>query len=96
MKRGPRPQYASWSGLQSQAAAEIPGFIELYSTYGAQGLHVLGFAVDDPIPALKAYANVRLQPRRLHDRAGHRGCKPRFGGLLPDRNTRNIRSSWLP
>ena len=46
-----------WATWCEPCKVEIPGFIELYSTYGAQGLQVLGFAVDDPIPALKAYAN---------------------------------------
>lgn len=46
--------WATWCG---PCKVEIPGFIELYSKYRSQGLQVLGFAVDDPVPALKAYAN---------------------------------------
>jgi len=42
-------------------AAAVPaggqGTASACAPYGAQGLQVLGFAVDDPIPALKAYAN---------------------------------------
>lgn len=46
--------WATWCG---PCKVEIPGFIDLFSTYRSQGLQVLGFAVDDPVPALKAYAN---------------------------------------
>lgn len=45
--------WATWCG---PCKFEIPGFIELYTKYRAQGLQVLGFAVDDPVPALKQYA----------------------------------------
>jgi peroxiredoxin len=46
-----------WATWCAPCKVEIPGFIELYSKYRSQGLQVLGFAVDDPVPALKAYAN---------------------------------------
>ena len=45
--------WATWCG---PCKFEIPGFIELYTKYRGQGLQVLGFAVDDPIPALQDYA----------------------------------------
>lgn len=45
--------WATWCG---PCKFEIPGFIELYTKYRSQGLQVLGFAVDDPVPALKEYA----------------------------------------
>jgi thiol-disulfide isomerase/thioredoxin len=45
--------WATWCG---PCKFEIPGFIELYTTYRSQGLQVLGFAVDDPVPALRDYA----------------------------------------
>ena len=45
--------WATWCG---PCKFEIPGFIELYTKYRAQGLQVLGFAVDDPVPALQDYA----------------------------------------
>jgi cytochrome c biogenesis protein CcmG/thiol:disulfide interchange protein DsbE len=44
--------WATWCG---PCKVEIPYFIEFYNTYRAQGLQVLGFDVDDPIPALTAY-----------------------------------------
>jgi peroxiredoxin len=44
--------WATWCG---PCKFEIPGFIELYSKYRPQGLQVLGFAVDDPVSALKPY-----------------------------------------
>jgi peroxiredoxin len=46
--------WATWCG---PCKVEIPGFIDLFSRYRSQGLQVLGFAVDDPVAALKAYAN---------------------------------------
>jgi peroxiredoxin len=45
--------WATWCG---PCKFEIPGFIELYTQYGAQGLQVLGISVDDPVPALQEYA----------------------------------------
>ncbi|MBI2186471.1 MAG: TlpA family protein disulfide reductase [Acidobacteria bacterium] len=45
-----------WATWCAPCKVEIPGFIELFSKYRSQGLQVLGFAVDDPVPALKAYA----------------------------------------
>ena len=45
--------WATWCG---PCKFEIPGFIELYTKYRSQGLQVLGLAVDDPVPALKEYA----------------------------------------
>jgi cytochrome c biogenesis protein CcmG/thiol:disulfide interchange protein DsbE len=44
--------WATWCG---PCKVEIPYFIELYTTYRAQGLQVLGFDVDDELPALTQY-----------------------------------------
>lgn len=46
-----------WATWCAPCKVEIPGFVELFSKYRSQGFQVLGFAVDDPVPALKAYAN---------------------------------------
>jgi len=46
--------WATWCG---PCKIEIPGFIELYARYRSEGLQVLGFAVDDPVPAIEAYAS---------------------------------------
>ncbi len=45
--------WATWCG---PCKVEIPWFIEFYATYRAQGLEVLGVAVDEPVPPLKEYA----------------------------------------
>jgi thiol-disulfide isomerase/thioredoxin len=45
--------WATWCG---PCKVEIPYFIEFNTTYGEQGLQVLGFDVDDEIPALTEYA----------------------------------------
>ena len=45
--------WATWCG---PCKVEIPYFIDLYTTYQEQGFQVLGFDVDDEIPALTAYA----------------------------------------
>ena len=45
--------WATWCG---PCKVEIPWFIEFYTTYRGQGLEVLGFAVDEPVPVLKEYA----------------------------------------
>ena len=45
--------WATWCG---PCKIEIPGFIELYTKYRSQGLQVAGFAVDEPVPLVKEYA----------------------------------------
>jgi thiol-disulfide isomerase/thioredoxin len=45
--------WATWCG---PCKVEIPYFIDLYTEYRAQGFQMLGFDVDDEIPALTAYA----------------------------------------
>lgn len=45
-----------WATWCAPCKIEIPGFIELYNKYRAQGLQVLGFAVDGPVSTLKPYA----------------------------------------
>lgn len=45
--------WATWCG---PCKVEIPWFIEFYTKYRGQGLEVLGFAVDEPVPVLKEYA----------------------------------------
>lgn len=46
-----------WATWCAPCKVEIPGFIELYTKYRAQGLQVLGLAVDGPESALKSYAS---------------------------------------
>ena len=44
--------WATWCG---PCKVEIPYFIDFYTRYQAQGLQVLGFDVDDEIPAITEY-----------------------------------------
>lgn len=45
-----------WATWCAPCRIEIPNFVDLYDEYGPEGLVVLGFSVDDPIPALAAFA----------------------------------------
>ena len=45
--------WATWCG---PCKAEIPNFVQLQEQYGAQGLVVLGFSVDDTVDKLKPFA----------------------------------------
>jgi thiol-disulfide isomerase/thioredoxin len=46
--------WATWCG---PCRAEIPNFVQLQQEYGAKGLVVLGFSVDDTVDKLKPFAN---------------------------------------
>jgi cytochrome c biogenesis protein CcmG/thiol:disulfide interchange protein DsbE len=45
--------WATWCG---PCRLEIPDFVQLRSTYGDQGLAILGVSVDDPVDKLKPFA----------------------------------------
>lgn len=45
-----------WATWCAPCRIEIPGFIELYDQYGPDGFVVIGFDVDDPIPAIRSFA----------------------------------------
>jgi len=45
--------WATWCG---PCRIEIPGFIEMYDAYKAEGFAVLGISIDDPPDALQLYA----------------------------------------
>ena len=45
--------WATWCG---PCKLEIPGFITMQNTYGAQGLQTIGISVDDKLEDLKPYA----------------------------------------
>ncbi|MGD8340988.1 MAG: TlpA disulfide reductase family protein [Gammaproteobacteria bacterium] len=45
-----------WATWCAPCRIEIPGFIELYDKYREQGFVVLGFDVDDPVPAIQSFA----------------------------------------
>jgi thiol-disulfide isomerase/thioredoxin len=45
-----------WATWCAPCRIEIPGFIELYDEYGPQGFVVIGFDVDDPVPAIQSFA----------------------------------------
>jgi thiol-disulfide isomerase/thioredoxin len=46
--------WATWCG---PCKAEIPGFVELQTQYGKDGLVVVGYSVDDEAPKAKAFAD---------------------------------------
>ena len=46
--------WATWCG---PCKAEIPGFVELQTQYGKDGLVVVGYSVDDEAPKARAFAN---------------------------------------
>ena len=70
--------WATWCG---PCKFEIPGFIELYTQYGSQGLQVLGFAVDDPVPALKEYASQMKMNYPILVGAGREDVLDAFGPM---------------
>jgi thiol-disulfide isomerase/thioredoxin len=45
-----------WATWCAPCRIEIPGFIELYDQYGPDGFIVIGFDVDDPVPAIQSFA----------------------------------------
>jgi peroxiredoxin len=45
-----------WATWCAACKIEIPGFVELYKKYQSRGFVILGVSVDDPVPALKAFA----------------------------------------
>jgi thiol-disulfide isomerase/thioredoxin len=45
-----------WATWCAPCRIEIPGFIDLYDKYGPQGFVVIGFDVDDPVPAIQSFA----------------------------------------
>jgi peroxiredoxin len=45
-----------WATWCAPCRIEIPGFIELYDTYGPEGFVVLGISVDDPVESIRTFA----------------------------------------
>src|SRR2546426_3206209 len=70
--------WATWCG---PCKIEIPGFIDLYAQYRDQGLQVLGFSVDDPVPALKDYAAQMKMNYPILVGMGHEDVQDAFGPM---------------
>jgi cytochrome c biogenesis protein CcmG/thiol:disulfide interchange protein DsbE len=45
-----------WATWCAPCKIEIPNFVELYTKYQSRGFVVLGISVDDPVSALKSFA----------------------------------------
>jgi peroxiredoxin len=70
--------WATWCG---PCKIEIPGFIDLYTRYADEGLQVLGFSVDDPVPALKEYAGQMKMNYPVLVGMGHEDIQDAFGPM---------------
>ena len=70
--------WATWCG---PCKFEIPGFIELYRKYRSQGLQVLGFSVDDPVPTLRPYVKQMKMNYPVLVGLGREDVKEAFGPM---------------
>ncbi len=70
--------WATWCG---PCKVEIPYFIEFYDTYRDQGLQVLGFDVDDPLPLLRQYVQQMNMNYPVLIGEGHEDVLEAFGPM---------------
>jgi thiol-disulfide isomerase/thioredoxin len=71
--------WATWCG---PCKIEIPWFIEFQNTYGAQGLQVVGIAMEDEFEGVKAYAAQMKMNYLVLDGTGRTDVEAAFGPLV--------------
>lgn len=71
-----------WATWCAPCKIEIPGFIELYTKYRAQGLQVLGFAVDEPVSKVKSYSAQMKMNYPVLIGEGREDVQEAFGPLI--------------
>jgi len=70
-----------WATWCAPCRIEIPGFIELFDKYEAQGLSILGISVDDSVAALQLYAEEMEMDYPILIGDGRDDVKDAFGPL---------------
>ena len=70
--------WATWCG---PCKVEIPWFVTLQTTYGRQGLQVLGVSVDDPVDKLKPFAASLKMNYPVLQGLGHDDVQDAYGPL---------------
>jgi thiol-disulfide isomerase/thioredoxin len=71
--------WATWCG---PCKLEIPGFIRLQNTYGAQGLQTIGISVDDKLDALTPYVAEYKMNYPILQGLDHDDVQDAFGPIL--------------
>jgi peroxiredoxin len=71
--------WATWCG---PCKLEIPGFITMQKTYGAQGLQTIGISVDDKLEDLKPYAAEYKMNYPVLQGRDHDDVQDAFGPIL--------------
>jgi thiol-disulfide isomerase/thioredoxin len=70
--------WATWCG---PCKIEIPGFVELQSRYGGDGLQVVGVSVDDTLEKLKPYVAAMKMNYPVLQGLGHDEVQEAFGPM---------------
>jgi len=71
-----------WATWCAPCRIEIPGFIEMFDEFEAQGFSVLGVSIDDPADALQLYAEDLAMDYPVLIGDGRDDVKDAFGPLI--------------
>ncbi len=71
--------WATWCG---PCKVEIPHFVEFQTTYGRQGLQIVGVSVDDPIDKLEPYTREMKMNYTVLQGLGHDDLQDAYGPIL--------------